>query len=70
VQRDEIKMIGEPLSWIKVSDELDELKDLVKTWKEDQNALLLFVWIIFESILSLDDVTNENGCDSHYSFLD
>ena len=70
MQRDELKMIGDPLSRIKVSDELDELKDLMETWKEDQNALLLFVWIIFESILSLDDVTNENGCDSHYSFLD
>ena len=70
MQRDEIKMIGEPLSRIKVSEEVDELKDLMETWKEDQNALLLFVWIIFESILSLDDVTNENGCDSHYSFLD
>ena len=70
MQRDEIKMIGEQLSRLKVSEKVDELKDLMETWKEDQNALLLFVWIIFESILSLDDVTNENGCDSHYSFLD
>ena len=70
MQRDELKMIGEPLSWIKVSDELDELKDLVETWKEDQNALLFFVWIVFESVLSFNDVTNENRCDSHDSFFD
>jgi len=36
-------MIGEPLSWIEVSNKLDELKDLMKTWKEDQNALLFVV---------------------------
>ena len=63
-------MIGEPLSRIKVSEEVDELKDLMETWKEDQNALLFVVWIVFESVLSFNDVANENRCDSHDSFLD
>lgn len=63
-------MIGEPLSWIKVSNEFDELKDLMKTWKEDQYALLFVIEIVFESVLSFNNVANENRRDSHDSFLD
>ena len=70
MKRNKIDVIGQPLSWIKISDKLNKLKNLMKTWKENEDSFLVFIWIIIEGILPFNDVADDDRGYSHHTFFD
>jgi len=71
VQRNEFEVIAQPLCWIEVLNKLDKLENLVETRQENKDSFLLFNFeVIFEGVLPVDYVADDDRGNSHDTLLD